>query len=154
MNSAKIGIKQIETLITSENGGLAQALIGDPILLDHVMEALKQARSEVTEKAKAKFRLSKSYWPNFDTSREKSTYVYWVAHDIENHRAVEMMYDFRKREYEVKEQSEVTAEELKATLAMIYAILPLREIKMISDMQGRYDDMIVNQGSRTASRRR
>lgn len=153
--SGKTENLEIAKLLGADASGLAQTISENPMLLDRLVSALADIRNAATENAKTRFRLTKSFWPNFETGRPKSACVTWVARDTKNHRDIEVVYDFGKREYTVKEQSEgLEPEEVKETLAMVYLILPASELKMISIMQGRYEALATNDDIKRVSGRR
>lgn len=145
----------IHKLLGGDAKTLGQIVSENPMLLDNLVDAIADIRKAATEKAKTRFRLTQSFWPNFETGRTKSAHVSWIARDTKKNRDIELVYDFRKREYTVRDQTkELEVDEMKEALAMIYVILPARELKMISIMQGRYETMTASPDIKRASGRR
>jgi hypothetical protein len=154
-SSEKTSNLEIETLLGGNAGRLTQAVAENPMLLDRLVSVLTDIRTAATEKAKLRFRLTRSFWPNFETERATGVYVSWIARDTKNNRDIEVIYDFSKREYSVRDKGEqFEPGEIEQALAMIYVLLPANELKMISIMKERYEAMTTIQGVKRASGRR
>jgi hypothetical protein len=138
----KPAVQEFNTLLGGNASELAVTIAENPMLLDRLVSLLADVRNAATAKAKTRFRLIKSYWPNFETEHPAGASVSWIARDARNHRDIEVVYDFGGMEYSVRDKDEqLEAEEIKEALTMIYAILPERELKMIAIMQQRYETM-------------
>jgi hypothetical protein len=147
--------KGIGALVSDDANGLLLTASQDPVLLDKLVDALRDLRRTAAENAKARFHLIKSFWPNFETSGIKNPYVSWIARDTERNRDVELVYEFDKREYAIRDQDEILEQgEIKTAIAMIYVILPESEVKMVSIMQDRYETMTASADIKRVSHRR
>lgn len=156
MTHSKRGLRfDLDSLAGLDEIALAKSLAKNPMFLDRLVSELTDIRNATTERAKTRFSLVRSLWPNLETGRMKNVHVSWLARDMVSHRDIEVLYDFRKREYTVKDKHQGLApDESKEALAMIYAIIPKGELKMISIMQDRYDTMIAGQDIKRAAGRR
>ena len=133
----------IEKLLGPNAAGFAKTLSADAMLLDKLVSAFSEIRKETTERAQSRFRLTKSYWPNVESGKTKNLYVSWSAHDAATHQDIEVIYDFEKQEYRLKEsRDELSSSEEKHIVTTFYAILPVSEITMIRKMQTRYDEQV------------
>ena len=138
----KPSVLEFDTLLGGNANGLALTIAGNPMLLDRLVSLLTDIRTAATEKAKARFRLIKSYWPNFETERSTDAVVSWIARDARENRDIEVVYDFSRKEYSIRNRNGLhEAEDIQEALTMVYAILPERELKMIAIMQQRYETM-------------
>lgn len=138
----KPSVLEFDTLLGGNANGLALTIAENPMLLDRLVSLLTDIRTAATEKAKARFRLIKSYWPNFETERPTDAVVSWIARDARENRDIEVVYDFSRKEYSIRNRNGLhEAEDIQEALTMVYAILPERELKMIAIMQQRYETM-------------
>ncbi len=148
-------VLEFNKLLSGSANGLAGAIVENPMLLDRLVSLLGEVRVAATEKAKSRFRLIKSYWPNFETERPVDANVSWIARDARNHRDIEVVYNFGNKEYSVRDRDDqLEEEEAKEALSMVYAILPERELKMIAIMQQRYETMSSIPDIKRANRRK
>ena len=140
----KATVLELNRLLRGDATGLTAEIIANPMLLDRVISLLSDVRIATTERAKTRFRLIKSYWPNYEAERQEGASVSWFAHDARNHKDIEVLYDFARKEYSIRDKDNLLeAKEVAEALPLIYAILPERELKMIAFMQRQYEAMNV-----------
>lgn len=110
----------------------------DVIRIDEAIAALSVVRKATAEIYSEQLRLTQSVWPYDLLKPAEKVNVTWTAEDRSAGVSFELVYNFGKRTYAIRDDGDQSRPE-EVTAQKIYALLPEHEIARVKHIQAQFD---------------